>query len=154
MKRVAAQGSRLKAQGGTVPIQPRAFSLEPRAHRGFSLVELIISMAILSVGLVGAMRVFPVGLRASQRAELSSRATLVAQRTIESLKLLPWTGLPEGSSTATVEEFTVMTKVSQPPASGLVDPARLKAVSVTVGWTQDGRPRDLLVTTYLRQPTS
>ena len=55
---------------------------------GFSLIELVIAMGILSVGLVGAMRVFPIGLRASQRSELSSRAAIAAQRTLESVKLL------------------------------------------------------------------
>ena len=49
----------------------------------FSLVELVIAMAILGVGIVGAMRVFPIGLRASRRAEVRSRAVIVAQRTLE-----------------------------------------------------------------------
>ncbi|MBI3331269.1 MAG: type II secretion system protein, partial [Candidatus Omnitrophica bacterium] len=66
------------------------------SRSAFSLVELLISMAILSVGLVGAMRVFPMGLRASVRAELHSRAALAAQRTIESLKLEPWEALEDG----------------------------------------------------------
>ncbi|HLD78326.1 MAG TPA: hypothetical protein VJB16_04835, partial [archaeon] len=63
------------------------------------MIELIISMAILSVGLFAGIRVFPVGLGASKRAELRRRAAFAAQRTIESLKLAPWAELAEGETT-------------------------------------------------------
>ena len=120
---------------------------------GFSLIELVISMAILSVGLVGAMRVFPLGLRASQRAESSSRAAIVAQRTIESLKLKSWDDLT-GETTVEEDGFTVITRISQPTISHLVDPTRLKAIEVIVRSTLDGRSRELAFTTYLRHEGS
>ena len=123
-------------------------------HSAFSLVELIISMAILSVGMVGAMRVFPIGLRASQRAEWHSRAALVAQRVIESLKLEPWDALAEGETTSEEEGFSVTTRISQPAPEDLVDPGRLKAVEVTVQFTQDGRERRLVFITYVRGEVS
>ncbi len=133
---------------------------------GFSLVELVISMAILSVGIVGAMRVFPVGLRASRRAELNSRAALVAQRTLECLKLTPWDQLVEGDQlltscqgvsageAATDEIFTITPRILQPTIEHLVDPTRLKVVEIRVQWTQDGRPRELTFVTYLHRSTS
>ena len=124
------------------------------AVEGFSLIELVISMAILSVGIVGAMRVFPVGLRASQRAEMNSRAAIVAQRTIESLKLKPWEALIEGEASAEEDGFDVTTRISQPLLTGLVDASRLKAVEISVQWTQDGRSRALSLTTYVRHDAS
>jgi len=117
--------------------------------RAFSLIELIISMAILSVGLVGAMRVFPVGLRASQRAEMSSRAAIAAQRVVESLKLEPWERVAEGETTAEEDGFEIITRVSLPTLEHVVNPEQVKAIQVTVRWTQDGRPRELGVMTYL-----
>src|SRR3989338_7878015 len=120
----------------------------------FSLIELIISMAILSVGLFAGIRVFPVGLGASKRAELRSRAAFAAQRTIESLKLAPWADLVEGETTAETDGFSVTTRISQPSLEELVDPTRLKVVGVSVAWTQDGRTRALTFVTYLRQPSS
>ena len=117
----------------------------------FSLVELVISMAILAVGIVGAMRVFPVGLRASQRAELNSRAALEAQRTIESLKLKSWEELAEGETTATEDGFEVVRRISRPKLEHLVDSARLKAIEVHVRSMQNGRPRELTFITYVRR---
>ncbi|MBI3330869.1 MAG: prepilin-type N-terminal cleavage/methylation domain-containing protein, partial [Candidatus Omnitrophica bacterium] len=125
-----------------------------RGHAAFSLVELLISMAILSVGLVGAMRVFPMGLRASLRAEQQSRAALAAQRTIESLKLEPWEALEDGETTAEEDGFDVTTRISQPDPEALVDASRLKALEVRVRFVQDGRPRELTFLTYVRRETS
>ena len=127
---------------------------QPPTPNAFSLIELIISMAILSIGLLAGMRVFPVGLGASKRAEMRSRAAFAAQRTIESLKLTPWEDLAEGETTTDADGFNVTTRISQPSLEELVDPTRLKAVEVTVQWTQDRRSRTLTFLTYLRKPTS
>lgn len=108
-------------------------------------------MAILSVGLVGAMQVFPVGLRASQRAERHSRAAIVAQRIIESLKLEPWDALTEGETTSEEDGFDVTTRITEPAPELLVDPSRLKAIEVSVQFTQDGRQRTLTFMTYVRR---
>ncbi len=119
----------------------------------FSLVEVIIAVAILFIGLFGVIRVFPVGLRASQRSELVSRATLLAQRTLEPLKLKTWSELAEGETTDAADPFTITPSVDQPLVEGLADPSRLKRVVVTVGWTQEGRARSLTMVTYVRRPT-
>jgi len=117
------------------------------------LIELVLSLAILSIGIVGAIRVFPVGLRASQRAELSSLATLAAERTLESLKLKPWEELAVGESASQEEPFDILVSVDQPVLEGLVDPTRVKRLAVTVNWTQEGRPRSLTLATYVHQPS-
>ena len=125
-----------------------------KRYHGFSLIELVISMAILSVGIVGAMRVFPVGLRASERAERNSRATMVAQRTLEAMKLVSWDALAEGQTSREEEGFTILTRVDHPAIESLVDPMRLKRLEVSVQWVQDRRPRALTFVTYLRHETS
>jgi hypothetical protein len=114
----------------------------------------VIALAILSVGLVGAMRVFPVGLRASQRSELHSRAAFAAQRVIESLKLKPWEELTEEETTAQEDGFDVVTSITAPELDPLVNPDRVKAVEVTVRINQAGRSRDLRFITYLRRESS
>lgn len=123
-------------------------------RQGFSLIELVLSLAILSIGIVGAIRVFPVGLRASQRAELSSQATLAAARTLESLKLKPWKELVIGESTSQDGLFKIVVSVDQPVLEGLVDPTRVKRLAAVVHWTQEGRSRSFTLATYAHQPSS
>ncbi len=112
-------------------------------------------MGILSVGLVGAMRVFPIGLRASQRSELSSRAAIAAQRTIELVKLTPWSELAEGDTVAQEGDLQLTTRVGRPDlAEPLADPDRLKQIDITVRSIQTPRVRPLTFVTYLRRDTS
>ena len=126
-----------------------------RRTAAFSLIELVIAMAILSVGLVGAMRVFPLGLRASQRAEVNSRAAIAAQRAIESLKLKPWEELEEGETTVAEGGFDVTTRITRPVLKDLVDPTRLKTVEVRVRSVKAGAPpRELTFITYVRRDSS
>ena len=111
-------------------------------------------MGILSVGLVGAMRVFPMGLRASQRSELSSRAAIAAQRTLESIKLTPWTELTEGQTTAQEGDLRLTITIGRAELpEPLADPERLKRVEVTVRSTQ-AVSRPMTFVTYLRRDTS
>ena len=127
-------------------------------HSAFSLIEVVISLAVLSIGVFGAMRVFPVGLRASQRSELISRASLLAERTMESLKLqalqpAAWETLgdtqwpPEGP-------FEIRAIVDPPAVEGLADPSRLKRLVVAVSWTQEGKARLLELVSYVHRPSS
>lgn len=125
-----------------------------RHPRAFSLVELVIAIAILGLGLVGAMRVFPVGLRASQRAQLRSRAALAAQQTLESLKLKPWEQLIEEETSQEEGGFTVVTKVSRPVLEHVTDASSIKALEISVQWNEEGKPRTLTLATYVYRPTA
>lgn len=148
------QGARDKGKGARVFFRyPCPLSRSPCPFHGFSLVEVVVSLAILSVGLLAAMRVFPVGLRASQRSERSSRAVMAAQRTIESLKLKPWSELVDGATSVTDGPYTITVRVAAPAVEELSDPSRLKAVDVVVAWEEDGRPRRAVFVTQLVQPT-
>ncbi len=118
------------------------------------MVELVIAIGILSVGLVGAIRVFPVGLRASQRAAMMSRGTLAIQRTLEALKLKPWEELVPGESVRHEEPFDITVAIDEAPLDRLVDPGRLKRIAVTAGWTQEGRQRTLTAVTYIHHAMS
>ena len=121
---------------------------------GFSLVELIISMGILAIGLVAAVRVFPIGLRASRKAEMRSRATMMIQRRLESLKLEKWERLIEGETTVEEDDMTMTTSIYTPQIEGLVDLGRLRVLEVEVQWMQADRPQTMRGLTYIRRPSS
>ncbi len=121
---------------------------------GFSLVELIIALSILGIGLIGAMRVFPVGLKASQRSELRSRAAFIAQRTLETLKVTSWDLLTDGETREEQKPFTVVTTIGSTEVEHVADPAALKRIEVSIEWMQEGKLRMLNVATYIRRQAS
>src|SRR4051812_4858293 len=49
------------------------------ARRGLSLTEVLIAMGILTLGLLGVASVFPVGSFYMQKAEISDKASAIAQ---------------------------------------------------------------------------
>ena len=55
-------------------------------NRGFSLLELVISMAILSIALLGLIQMFPVGLRASKHAGDYTMMTFLGQQKMSDIE--------------------------------------------------------------------
>jgi len=61
--------------------------LTSRVHRGgFTLIEVLVALAILLAGLVAIVQLFPVSLRASADAALQGEAVLLAQQKVEELR--------------------------------------------------------------------
>ncbi len=58
-------------------------------NQAFSLLEVIIAAAILGLGLLSIVQVFPYGIEISRRAEDLTQATLLAQSIFEGLKTDP-----------------------------------------------------------------
>lgn len=58
----------------------------PRRNSAYTLVEVLVAMAILLVGIVGIVQFFPPSLRASSEAALKGRAALLAQQKEEELR--------------------------------------------------------------------
>ena len=58
---------------------------------GFTLVEILLALAILGIGLVSILSLFAVGTHSAGRALNVTRASLLAQLTLEELKQLSFT---------------------------------------------------------------
>ncbi len=54
--------------------------------KGFTLIEVVFALAVLLIGLVGVLSLFPVGLTASKKAGDYTTAALVAEQQIASMK--------------------------------------------------------------------
>ena len=66
---------------------------------GISLVELLVTLCVLSVGLVGVASMFVVSSRTQVQAHFASVATDIASAKIEEMQVLGYTPYPEKTST-------------------------------------------------------
>lgn len=57
-----------------------------RRRRGFTLVEVLVALAIFLAGLVAIVQLFPVSLRAQQEAAYKTAAVLLAQQKVEEIR--------------------------------------------------------------------
>lgn len=53
---------------------------------GFTIIEVIVTMVILSLGILGIARLMPLGARVAQHARLLTRASEYAQQKLEEIK--------------------------------------------------------------------
>lgn len=58
---------------------------------GFSLIEVVLALAVISFALVGIMGLFPVAMRSAQESQRDTRAALIAQSIVSDLSALPGT---------------------------------------------------------------
>jgi type IV pilus modification protein PilV len=68
-------------------------------HRGFTLIEVMIAMAILGIGLAAMAPLFLYHLQINNRSELQSGAVAVAQQVLDTLRLQNPLTLPSSGST-------------------------------------------------------
>ena len=118
----------------TIP-SPRASPLAPsrrQARGGFSLVELVVGLLLLSVGLIGGAATATLITR---HATLAARAERASSLALARLAELRTGGCVGTSGSRVVEPHTV---------SWIVRPAGQSArVDVTVSWTQLGVVRSI-----------
>jgi type IV pilus assembly protein PilV len=117
---------------------------------GFSAVELMVSMTVMALLMLGFLTVFPLGMRSVQKGESLSTATSLAQDEMERLKTLPFTdaaltaGNHSDSGNPIEGAFTrTWTVTNDAPLAGM------KTVRVTVAYRDGVGPRTIQMTTYL-----
>ena len=103
------------------------------SSQGFSMIELLVAMLILSTALVGIGRLTIGVIEGNLKSRNHGVATLLAQDRIEALK-----GLGRGSATATTEDYGTMPGF--PHYKRVTDVRRdvpeagLSTITVTVYW--------------------
>lgn len=122
-------------------------------EKGFSILELIIAIAVLSIGLVGVLQIFPIGLRASQRAGMMTKASFLAQNKIEDLKLAGFdaiTQLPPKIPLSGKEEgFEWNIKIDDLSLEGVESSSDMRKVIVTIAWPERNTTRSKEFITYV-----
>ncbi len=61
-----------------------------RNKRGFTVLEAMVALVILSLALLALLRVLPVGIKGSKLAEETTIATMLAQRKMEETRAKTW----------------------------------------------------------------
>jgi general secretion pathway protein I len=116
--------------------------LRPATGRGFTLLEVLIALAILALSAAAVMRQTQLGLRQQQQLELKSAALWVADDSVAALSsLTAWPPLGRAQRTVEFREqsWDVFTDVSDTP-----DP-NMRKIIVSVQLSGQGEEQGALV---------
>ncbi len=127
--------------------------MKTRKWKAFTLVEVIVALVIVSISLLGLIRLHLISISMADAAEITSQAVLLAEEKIaETLAL----GYPkEGTASGTVEKnahsLHWQTEVAglQSPQLTEADITGLRKICVEVGWKQGSSSKSLQMSTYV-----
>jgi type II secretion system protein I len=122
-------------------------------NTGFTLVEVIVALVIVSISLLGLIRLHLISISMADSAEMTSQAVLLAEEKIaETLAQ----GYPkEGTASGVVEKNTHslhwQTEVAglQSPQLDKADITGLRKICVEVDWKQGSSSKSLQMSTYV-----
>jgi general secretion pathway protein I len=121
--------------------------------KGFSLLELIIAIAVLSIGLVAVLQIFPVGLRASQRAGMMTKASFLAQNKLEDVKLAGFDAITETPPRIPLSgkegDLEWGIKIDSISLEGVESSNNMRKVTVTITWPDRNNIRSKDFITYV-----
>jgi len=121
--------------------------------KGFSLLELIIAIAVLTIGLVGVLQIFPIGLRASQRAGMLTKASFLAQNKIEDVRLAGFDAITELPPKIPLSgkdgDFEWAIKIDDISLEGVESNSDMKKVTVIITWPERNTTRSKDFITYV-----
>lgn len=122
-----------------------------RRARGFTMFEVLAALSLFAVVGSAVAVLATRSVLSTTRNKHATAATLIAQRTVERLRALPYADVASGSTTVSYGHtaYTVDTAVlSDTPAAGM------KRISVRVNWISPGGPRTYAVETIFTAVTS
>ena len=115
-------------------------------NKGFTLIEVLVAMVILSVGLLGTAALIAGIINGNKVSNRLSTATTCAQDKMEEIRRLGYSGMPT-SDTTTTEPYNSITNYSlykRVIFTDVVNPAvGMKTVTVTVSWDSDNSSIEL-----------
>jgi prepilin-type N-terminal cleavage/methylation domain-containing protein len=126
---VAGTGHRGRARSGLLADLHVTRAMRTRSEAGVTLMEVLVTMVLLSIALLGMAVAFPVGRAVVLQARLSTTAVTLAEQRLEQAKGTPYASLSTlaGTDTTTHPPYAVSTQVTaDAPSAGMT------TVTVTV----------------------
>lgn len=112
----------------------------PLSKKGFTLVELLVTMLLITIFTVGLASVNVMAVKSNSYSRLSTQATVLAKDKMEALKNMNYdamvSGGPETVATVFSRQWTVQNNV---PVTNT------KTVTVNVSWLSNGLSRTVTI---------
>ncbi|MBI5365672.1 MAG: prepilin-type N-terminal cleavage/methylation domain-containing protein [Planctomycetes bacterium] len=70
---------------------------DPRAQRGFTLIEILIALVVLFIGIVGIIALFPIGINSTKESIQDTNAALIAESVHHALVQALRTAVPDAA---------------------------------------------------------
>jgi type IV pilus modification protein PilV len=119
-----------------------------RNDSGFTLIEVMVSMIILSIGVLGLAPLMAVSVTGNSFSNEATRANVLAQDRIEQLKNMAFGAMPYADSTSSDPKFGCIADVDDESSDATV-PSGVYRIYVKITWTdQSGVDRRLQFFTY------
>jgi len=110
--------------------------------KGFTLIEVLITMVLVVVGLVLLTQAVSAGLRAMSVSDRSSQALFLMQQKITEIENTPFSTLQSGTGDFSPDNPDYAWQIDVTTT----DLENLRQVQLTVSWTQDNTTRSLSIT--------
>lgn len=114
-------------------------------HKGFTLVEIMVAIGILSIALLGLVSVTVMVIKGNTFSKTMTTATTLANDKMEELKKTNYAGLASGTDTKETIYTRTWTVTQASPAAGM------KTVDVVVQWNWQGAPHNVTVRSITAQ---
>lgn len=124
-----------------------------RSKYGFTLAEVMIALVILVIGVLVILRVFPVTLGYSERAQTTSRISIFAERKFEEIKSRPYSEViatyEDKNVTGTEDDLSWAIKLDKVTPANVNPTSEIRRLIMTISWTEKGRTRSDKFVTYI-----
>jgi prepilin-type N-terminal cleavage/methylation domain-containing protein len=114
-----------------------------KTSRGFTLLEMMIAMTILSVALLGLGQMMLLSVRGNSFGNKVTEATTFAQDKMEELRTVDWNGLQDGNDT-----ISGFQGIQYQRAWTVVPTGTMKTVNLAVSWN-DGNDHLIRITSVI-----
>ncbi len=127
---------------------------DPRAARGFTLLEVLIAVALLGLALVPLLGSMNASLNLAYSAKMKTIATLLGRERMTRVELagFPALGDSNGDFGEQAAAFQWKQSVVEPPAG--LDPDTVREVHLWVTWSEGSTERDYQLTDFIVDPAA